>query len=49
LRRLARDSVDEELREGLLRPADEYIAGANALENDGKALPQAGLDEEGAA
>jgi hypothetical protein len=32
-RRLARDCVDDDVRDGLLRPADEYTAGAAALEN----------------
>lgn len=40
-RRLARDCIDEDLRDGLLKLADEYTAPAAALEN--------GSDDEGAA
>jgi hypothetical protein len=32
-RRLARDCTDEDLRDGLLRLADEYTVRATALEN----------------
>jgi hypothetical protein len=48
-RRLARGSIDEDLRFGLLRLANEYIAGANALENDGKAVRRTGSDDDCAA
>ncbi len=41
-RRLARDSVDDDVRDGLVGPADEYTAEAAALENGE-------LDDQGTA
>jgi len=43
-RRLARDSADPGLRDGLLRLAEEYTAKACAGENEETAVWQAGSD-----
>ena len=53
-RRLARDSTDPNLRDSLLKLADEYTARARAQENDetgadpneGTAVWQAGSDDQ---
>jgi hypothetical protein len=47
-RRLARDSSDPSVRDGLLSLADEYTAKADALENDQAAVWQAGSSDDGA-
>jgi hypothetical protein len=56
-RRLARDSTDPSLRDGLMRLADEYAARASARESedanndatDDQTVWQARRDDEGAA
>jgi hypothetical protein len=48
-RRLARDSTDPNLRDSLLRLAEEYTARANAHENDDTAVWRAGSEDDGAA
>jgi hypothetical protein len=48
-RRLARDSTDPNLRDSLLRLAEEYAARANAQENDDTAVWRADSDDDGAA
>jgi hypothetical protein len=45
---LARDSLDAVLRDSLLSLAQEYAARADAGENDGTAVWQAGPDDKGA-
>jgi hypothetical protein len=48
-RRLARDTTDLSVRDGLLNLAEEYSAKADAQEqNDETAAWQAGLDDQGA-
>jgi hypothetical protein len=48
-RRLARDSYDPSVRDGLLNLAEEYIAKADAEEqNDGTPVWQASSDDKGA-
>jgi hypothetical protein len=46
-RRLARDSTDPVLRDSLLLLAEEYAARANAEEDDGAAVWQAGSQGDG--
>jgi hypothetical protein len=48
-RRLARDSIDKDLRASFLRLADEFSIRAKAGENDDTAVWQASLDDKGAA
>jgi hypothetical protein len=48
-RRLARDSTDPNLRDSLLRLAEEYTARANAQETDDTAVWRAGSDDDSAA
>jgi hypothetical protein len=48
-RRLARDSTDPGVREGLLGLADEYTAKADAQENAEGAVWRAGSDDDGTA
>ena len=48
-RRLARDSTDPDVRDGLFRLADEYTAKADAQENAEGAVWQAGPDDDGTA
>jgi hypothetical protein len=48
-RRLARDSTDLNLRDSLLRLAEEYTARAGAQENDDTAVWRAGSDDDCAA
>jgi hypothetical protein len=43
---LARDSTDPTLRDSLLRLAEEYAAGADAQENEGTTVWQAGSNDE---
>jgi hypothetical protein len=43
-RRLARDSTDDSVRDGLLTLADEYIARAAALEDVERPVQNAGPD-----
>jgi hypothetical protein len=45
-RRLARDSIDPGVRDGLLRLADEYTAKADAQENAEGAVWQPGSDDD---
>jgi hypothetical protein len=47
-RRLARDSTDPGVRDGLLTLADEYTAEADAQEN-AEAVWRAGPDDDGTA
>jgi hypothetical protein len=47
-RRLARDSSDPSVRDGLLSLADEYTAKADALENDQAAVWLADSSDDGA-
>jgi hypothetical protein len=46
-RRLARDSSDPGVRDGFLKLADEYVAKADALENDQAAVWQASSSDDG--
>jgi hypothetical protein len=46
-RRLARDSIDPGVRHGLLKLADEYVAKADALENNRAAVWQASSSDDG--
>ena len=46
-RRLARDSTDANLRNSLLKLAEEYTARAGAGENDGTAVWLADADDQG--
>ena len=48
-RRLARGSIDTNLRDRLLELADEYAARAAAMEDPESATRAAGSDDEGAA
>jgi hypothetical protein len=48
-RRLARDSTDPNLRDSLLRLAEEYTARANAQETDDTAVWRADSDDDSAA
>jgi hypothetical protein len=48
-RRLARNSTDPGVRDGLLALADEYTAKADAQENAEGAVWQAGPDDDGTA
>jgi hypothetical protein len=48
-RRLARDSTDLNLRDSLLRLAEEYTARASAQENDDTAVWRAGSNDDNAA
>ena len=47
-RRLARDSTDSDLRERLLKLAEEYTARAATLEAAGDVIQTAGPEEQGA-
>jgi hypothetical protein len=48
-RRLARDSTDLNLRDSLLRLAEEYTARASAQETDDTAVWRADSDDDSAA
>jgi hypothetical protein len=46
-RRVASDSTDASLRDGILKLAEEYATRASVQENDDTAVWQAGADDQG--